>query len=265
MNVLYRNYYKLARALSEHEDIRRVKHTGQTVDANETAFLHYPEVTDVRNPWHGYANCRRYFWYHKRGQRNVLEDYFDIPARAQNSEPPYVVRPLRHFGGRDFYVAETEDQLRAARQEISGGTYAVEMVRRTREFRAFFVGGEHSTTMLKSLDDYGYAEAENMPPLDDDDLQAQPWNRDQMGTRYLTVTRSVNDKLGDTSFYDDARRFFDDYPFDLLAIDAAYNDNDNTYTVFETNFAPQCTIESSLEPMMENLLTLPRFSTDSSP
>ena len=249
MIVLYRDYYKLSQSLADHDDVSRQKFNGQTVDASETAFLFYPPAKHVRNPWHGYARCRRYFWFHKRGQRKVLGDYLSIPRGQDGGDPPYIIRPVRHFGGREFYVAESEEDVRRKRNRIDGRSYVMEMVRRTREFRAFFVGTTHTTTMLKSLEDYGYENAENMPPTDDDELQAQPWNRDQMGTRYLTINRDVNDKLQNTSFYDDAQEFLSQYPFDILAIDVAYNDNNNTYTVFETNFAPQLTICSSLNPL----------------
>lgn len=262
MKILYRDYYKLAKSLADHEEVERVKFQGSAVDANKVAFLFYPEVRYVRNPFHGYARCRRYFWYHKRGQRKVLDDYFNIPNKAENSNPPYIVRPIRHFGGRGFYVAEDDEELREAERSIEGRSYAVSVFRRTREFRAFFVKGGHTTTMLKSLDGYGYADAENMPDPEDDELQLQPWNRDQMeDTRYLTITREVNDKLRtNTEFYDHAQEFFDKHPFDLLAVDAAYNDHTDEYVVFETNFAPQCTIQATLEPMRNALINLDRFS-----
>lgn len=262
MNILYRDFRRLAEALSGYEALTAERFREQTYDARETAFLYYPPTKHVRNPWPGYAACRRYFWYHKRGQRNVIGQYFNIPRSADEGEPPYIVRPLRHFGGRKFFVADSEEERRAAEREIDGGSYAMELIRRTREFRAFFVGGDHTTTMLKSLEEYGYAEAENIPPTDDDELQRQPWNRDQMGTRYLTITREVNDKLTGTSFYDDAEDFMSDYPFDVLAIDVAYNDNDDSYSVFETNFAPQCTVESTLNPMVEAINQLQRPSIE---
>lgn len=262
MNILYNDFYKLSRSLADHEDVSRTKFNGNTVDANEVAFLYYPEVRYVRHPFHGYARCRRYFWYHKRGQRKVLSDYVNIPSRAEDGEPPYVVRPIRHFGGRGFYIAEDEQELQEARNQIDGRSYAVEVFRRTREFRAFFVKGENTTTMLKSLEGYGYAEAENMPDPDNDELQLKPWNRDQMeSTRYLTITREVNDKLQtNTDFYDHVSEFLDQYPFDLLAFDVAYNDHNDEYAVFETNFAPQCTITATLRPMRQAMLNMDRFS-----
>lgn len=253
MIVLYRDFYKLSQSLAEGDDVSRQKFNGGTINAQETAFLFYPPVKHVQNPWHGYGRCRRYFWFHKRGQRNVLSEYFSVPD-GEDGDPPYIIRPVRHFGGREFHVAQNENEMRQARRSIDGRSYVMSMYRRTREFRAFFVGDTNTTTMLKSLDDYSYDEEDNMPPLDDDDLQAQPWNRDQMGTSYLTINREVNDKLDNTSFYQDAQEFLSDYPFDLIAIDAAYNDQENTYTVFETNFAPQCTINSSLNPMRDALM-----------
>lgn len=257
-NLLHGRFTRLARALEPYE-FTLVPYQEQHVHYNNTVFLYHPPAEYVWGSPDVYEDLRTFFYYHKRGQRRVLNDHFDVPTRHDECDPPWVVRPVNHFGGAHFHVASTEGELREAARHIQRHSserrwYASKLFRRTREFRSFFVGGHHVTTMLKRIEGVGYAQADNMPDPDKDDRQMRPWNRCETGdTQYMTIHRDRNNKLLQTSFFDDAASFFEVYPFDLLAVDVGYNDHNDEYRVFEVNFAPELTVESSLTPIANAL------------
>jgi len=261
MNILHGRFVALARSL-QGVGFVPIRYKKQRVNHDYTIFLYYPPTEKVARAPEHYENVREFFYYHKRGQLRVLSEHFDVPTDHEDCDPPWVVRPVYHFGGQHFHVVNNERELRAATNEIAQSSnenrwYASRLFRRTREFRSFFVGGEHIVTMLKRMEGVGYAEAENMPDIDNDNLQQSAWNRCETGeTQYLTINRDRNNKLLDTTFFEDAASFFEDRPFDFLAIDTGYNDESNEYRVFEANFAPQLTVGSALEPIAAALRDL---------
>lgn len=249
--IIHGRFRRLAQELSVY-GFHPFRFNKQRIDARNTAFIYLPPVKYVTNAPNGYARCRKLFWCHKRGQRRTLSEFFNVPTRAKDCDPPWVVRPVNHFGGKGFEVAENKTELAAAKRKL-GDSYASALFRRTHEFRSYFIGGQHIVTMLKRIDGAGYKRAENIPDPQNDEIQKAPWNTRQQETQYFTIKRERNNKLLNTSFYDDAERFFQQYPLDIISIDAAYNRRDQSYAVFEINFAPGLSIESALEPIAEAL------------
>ena len=234
--IHYRRHRALAQAVPDMDSVR--SSVRRTVDYDTTAFVYYPDPRRVHNTPEYYNRIRTFARYNKVGQRNVLSEYFDMPRRYPDGEFPYVVRPLNHFGGREFHVVDNEADLQDVRNGLDG-SYAVELFRRDKEFRHLFIGGEHIVTLYKDRPE-GVA-------------QEEPWNHAQAGTTFMTVTRDVNDKLLETDFYESAERFFRDYPLDVVAFDTAYRYRDNAYRLFEVNLAPQVTIPHVLESIRDRL------------
>lgn len=173
----------------------------------------------------------------KKGQKNVLSNYFSVPTDYTESDPPYVVRPVRHFGGREFHIAENRDEVLQIGNRL-GQFYASELFTRDKEYRHIFVGGKHIVTLFKKVNE--------------DTPQNQPWNH-SFNSTFMTVTREVNDKLKQTSFYDSVGNFLEDYPLDIVAFDTAWRKRGNQYVVFECNIAPNITIGRTIEVVVERL------------
>jgi hypothetical protein len=259
--IVHGRFVNLARELAGKGFQTERYRKGEIVNAGGKAFLYYPRERFVANKPDGYDAMRQFFYYHKRGQKRAMSDHFNVPTDHEDCDPPYVVRSVKHFGGRHFYIAEDEGDLQEAVRKIRQNApderwYASEVFRRTREFRSFFVGGEHVVTMLKRIDGAGYAEAEDMPDPDNDERQLSPWNRDHEGTDFLTINREQNNKLLDTEFFEHAESFLGEYPLDFIAFDTGYNDHTGEYTVFEANFAPGLTVDSALEPISQQIRDL---------
>ena len=63
----------------------------------------------------------------------MLDRYFPTPAVYPDGTYPYVMRPLNHFGGRDFYIVHDEEERRKVLQILGNRSYASELFIREKE------------------------------------------------------------------------------------------------------------------------------------
>lgn len=225
----------LANRLKREYGFKRTREgrTNHPPDYNSTVFVYYPER--VRNAPDFYHRLSLFTRSSKAHQRTILKEYVDIPKPYPDGQFPYVARPLTHHGGQDFNVINNEEELVPFN---NNGYYVSELFKRDKEFRHIFVGGEHVVTLLKQRGE-GLA-------------QDQPWNH-ALGSTFCTITRETNDKLRQTTFYDQIKNFFNVYPLDVAAVDTAYRARDNKYVVFEINLAPRIEIDNTLAIIAEKL------------
>jgi hypothetical protein len=188
------------------------------LDWNQDLFLSFPADPRIaiRNMPGMYANMLGFFRANKFGQWKRLDQYFDTP---QLGDPPFVVRPLRHSGGRDFEVV---DELPAP--ERAATHYWRSLWKRNREYRLIYCHGKLVLTLLKRVN-------EGTP-------QNVAWNHGV--SRFVTVTDPANDRMKNTTFFEDVQPFLRDHPFHFIAFDILYRKG--TYAVVEVNFSPGITI-----------------------
>lgn len=201
-----------------------------SVDWNEDLFLSFPSDprVSVRNAPPQYDNMRDFFRKNKLGQWRVLDRYFDTPQLA---DPPYVVRPLRHFGGAGFEMSDTLPP-----PERGATHYWRSLWKRNREYRLIYCHGRLTLNLLKRVND-------GTP-------QTVAWNHGV--SRFVTVRDSDNDRIKNTTFFQDVVPFLRDYPFHFIAFDILYRKK--TYAVVEVNFSPGVTIPENLSIIKDALL-----------
>lgn len=234
--------------------IVRIHRQGRVFHWGSTGYIYYPPPDQVREKPDYYQEIRSFQTSSKGRQRSVLGEYVDVPQSLDEAESgPFVVRPTRHSGGEQFHVVESHSEARDVLSQLGGG-YASSLFCQDTECRAFFVGGEHISTMEKRL----YTESgEESSPERYYPEENEPWNR-SVCDDLVFYTRGdrvgYQDPLQNTSFYDDIGPFFEDYPFDIAAIDVGIQGDQ--YAVFELNQAPRLTVESTLNPVTEAFINL---------
>lgn len=191
-------------------------------------FLAYPRF--ARNGDDSYHHLHEVYSMNKFQQRQYM-----IAAGVRTPESyesnKCVVRPLRHSKGIDFTVVETGATVN------SNSHYIAPLFPKIREFRAVFVKGRLCFTLLKQV-----------PEGTPSDV---PWNH-AVNSRFVTITREVNDWLTRTSFYQDAERLPITTTADLVAFDVMM-DAEGNYAVAEFNFCPGITIPGNLEKVKHHV------------
>ena len=197
---------------------------------NTDLFLSFPSHprTVVRNTPEQYDRMVAFFRANKLGQWRRLDEFFDTPQLAG---PPYVVRPLRHFGGAGFEMSETLPP-----PERSATHYWRSLWKRNREYRLIYCHGKLVLTLLKRVND--------------DTPQNVAWNHGV--SHFVTVTDPINDRIKNTTFFDDVKPFLEEYPFHFIAFDLLYRKK--KYAVVEVNFSPGVTIPANQLKIKEALL-----------
>ena len=197
---------------------------------NTDLFLSFPSHprTVVRNTPEQYDRMVAFFRANKLGQWRRLDEFFDTPQLAG---PPYVVRPLRHFGGAGFEMSETLPP-----PERSATHYWRSLWKRNREYRLIYCHGKLVLTLLKRVND--------------DTPQNVAWNHGV--SHFVTVTDPLNDRIKNTTFFDDVKPFLEEYPFHFIAFDLLYRKK--KYAVVEVNFSPGVTIPANQLKIKEALL-----------
>lgn len=197
---------------------------------NTDLFLSFPSNprTVVRNTPEQYDRMVAFFRANKLGQWRRLDEFFDTPQLAG---PPYVVRPLRHFGGAGFEMSETLPP-----PERSATHYWRSLWKRNREYRLIYCHGKLVLTLLKRVNE--------------DTPQNVAWNHGV--SHFVTVTDPINDRIKNTTFFDDVKPFLEAYPFHFIAFDLLYRKK--KYAVVEVNFSPGVTIPANQLKIKEALL-----------
>lgn len=207
-------------------------------------FLYYPPSNYVRYADEYYNRIWSFTSLSKGQQREVLGKYVSTP-NTREGNGKFVVRPYRHWGGKNFLVVE-ESEIDNALTKLGGG-YVSPQIDFRKEFRVLFYNGEFLSLLLKKVPDN----------------HAGPVNHEN-GATFLTVNRRVyeegpkqglprNDNLLTTRFYEDITKFLEDYPMQLVGIDVAYI-AEGEYAVFEVNVCPGIGIDGTLESLA-NLIT----------
>jgi len=231
MYIAHTRHSGLARSLKSVVDgaLRVVwnRPTRRPADWNRDILL-APTLRTPRNAPQQYGDLLDFFRKNKLGQWRILDEYFDTP---QLGEPPYVVRPLRHFGGAGFEIATTLPP-----PERAATHYWRSLWKRNREYRVIFVHGKPVINLLKRVPE--------------GTSQELAWNHGV--SSFVTVRDQANDRLKNTTFFADAEAFFEDFPFHLLAVDVLYRKG--TYAVVEVNFAPRIDLPANLDLVKNALL-----------
>lgn len=235
MNVVYKKFISFATQVyrvSDQINLVRYRRQEPIVDYRRSCFVYYPRRRFVTNRPDTYRNLRSFFIKDKHSQRERLSNWFNVPIDAGY---PKILRPLRHKGAEQYFVIANEEELREVLQYIEFEYYTQTVFPKKKEYRVIYIYGEPLICLLKKNLD----ETEELDP-------ALPWN----GTNTYFTTININTcNLTRTSFFEDARRFFQELPFDVVAFDVGWRINNRIreYKLFEVNFAPGLAIEDNIE------------------
>lgn len=196
----------------------------------------HPSVV-VEGKTQEYLRLYSFFSGDKPSQRSVLEQCGvpTIPFRTRKDrsleeqlftdEPQYIVRPLRHSGGKDYKITVGPEDF------IEGKEYISVFFPKKREYRVVFYRGFPIITLRKRV------------PSSLNNLQ--PWNHAN-GSTFITVSQDENNHLLKTDFYEKLKDVFFVKDSHLIGVDVLL-DKDNNYVVVEVNCCPALTIESNLD------------------
>ncbi len=193
------------------------------------------------NPEHLVAYTEDYIDYHmfmtrnKYGQRRLLEAG-GIPIPRTYGAPPeawgaafdpgvrYVVRPLRHSGGRGYRVTEDPADFRP------GQEYLTEVYPKRREYRVIFVLGQPAVYLRKKPND-GVSED-------------QPWGH--TNSTFQTINDWASCRLSNTDCVARLAAFPVVKGAHIIAADILYNRKHKPqYVICELNNCPALTIDEN--------------------
>lgn len=240
MYIVYKKYRNLATVLHQalpNSRLLNTRRTSKTVPYDDSIFIYYPHT--VQNPPNYYQNLRDFFCANKKQQRELLSELgVHVP---RTNKPPYIVRPLRHYQGKGFYIAGDDDKLQQLLKRFDNRSYYSSLFMRDAEYRIIFVHGVPMVRLVKKS-------TEPIP-------QDIPWNSATGTVKFVTVDDDKITRLEKkTSFLDDAENFFKMFPFDIAAMDVGWSREEKDYAVFEINFAPQVTIDRSVRKIIEHIV-----------
>src|SRR5690606_28473183 len=95
-----------------------------------------------------YENLLRFNHLNKWGQRKELGKFFQVPELNEDN-PPFIVRPLNHFGGANYYIFNDINDAENQKHRLGGG-YISSVVPKEKEFRVIFVHGKPVVFMVKA-------------------------------------------------------------------------------------------------------------------
>jgi hypothetical protein len=209
----------------------------------EDLFLIYPTPQYVREGASAeYTALYEFFSRHKFGQRRRLQKAeLPIPdtiGRRGEHIPAnplgYIVRPLRHSGGRHYRRTHNPADF------VEGEEYLSAVFPKNREFRVICCRGERVVTLEKH------------PPAGAGPAEA--WNY-HAGASFRSIADAANDPLAPTKLYERIR----EVPFlrlaDLLGIDVMMA-ADGRYALLEVNTCPGLAIANNLRAVVECLRSL---------
>jgi len=219
--------------------------------------LTYPEphLLGDYNANSGYSRIRRFASATKAEQRFSLSDMgYPIPNVYVGSRPnleghtgnrKFVVRPLRHSGGREYRTISLEEAQSGSWNPTT--EYISELYPKDHEYRILIVRGNPLITLLKRVPEATPQEA--------------PWNH-ACGATFVTVTDWSLNRLRHTDVYDQIQNNQDFFKnIDLAGLDVLVNlDHDPQYVVCELNLCPSLSIPSNLEKVKDYVLSVPRQS-----
>jgi hypothetical protein len=219
-------------------------------DWSSDLFLVYPPPGLVANSTEEYHALHQFFSSNKPTQRGLLEQ-LSIPtipcitrtdeaeslrARKFTEEETYIVRPLRHSGGRDYKVTINPGDFENHKE------YCSVFFPKKREFRVIFLKGVPIITLRKRVPDGVDSRA--------------PWNH-ATGSVFVTVEREENNHLLKTSCLDDLVKCSIIQTAHLVGVDILLDKGSKNYVVVELNSAPALTLEHNLEKVKQIVSGIP--------
>jgi hypothetical protein len=200
-------------------------------------FLVYPHPSKVLGADDAYRKIYEFSSSDKRVQRSILHELgFNTPHNPDRDGSEvgiqYIVRPLRHSGGRGYRLTEN-------REDYDEGTeYIQEVFRKDFEYRIISSFGVPIITLRKTN------RAEIPPEL--------PWNHDN-GTFFQTISDPFQTcRLRHTNIYDVIRSSDLLRSIHLAGIDVMFK-QPNEYAVCEVNLCPAMTIEENLRKVADHV------------
>lgn len=209
-----------------------------TIDYNRDFIMAVVPPQGVLNGTADYAQTFNFAQKHKLGQRQAIARA-GIPtpscaghqAEAERlSGESFVIRPLRHSGGRDYRVSRDRFDFR------DGQEYVSELFPKRREYRVIFVFGQPLIWMRKKPDEGVTREA--------------PWGH--ANSKFQTIHDTRGSRLGAT---DCVPRLMDFAPVrgaHICAADILYSSRvPGFYSVLELNFCPGLEIDNNRQKVVE--------------
>jgi len=211
----------------------------QSLSFAEDVFLIYPPPGYLRGAGAEYGALYGFFSRNKLGQRRRLAAAgLPVPATIGRHGQPiapsplgYIVRPLRHAGGRDYRRTDDPGDF------VEGEQYLSAVFPKQRELRVICCRGERVVTLEKD------------PPAAAG--PADPWNH-EAGARFRTIERAADDPLVQTGLYERLPAVPFLAPAHLLGIDVMLA-ADARYAILEVNACPGLAIERNLRAVAERL------------
>lgn len=241
LKIVYNKYYKLAVAVDKMlgRNSRRVRYKKKnpTVSYENSVFLYYPSSEYVRNRPSLYGNLRSFVASNKRRQREVLDEFLHVP---RDDKFPKIIRPLRTRGGKGYILVETQEEMDSI--DVDFDYWVQSVFPKMAEYRIIYVYGNPCVALRK------------YPKNENDELDPkEPWNAGEDIT-FVTINLDCCN-LVNTSFFDDAKNFLEEYPLDIAAFDVGWRKDKSGrhYSVFEVNCAPEISIENNLELVVERI------------
>lgn len=214
-------------------------------DFDRDLFLIYPppSVVTTTNP-ERYADVHRFFSASKPVQRGLLEqcgvgvipyitrkgDASALLSKRYVEENTFIVRPMRHSGGRDYKVTDSPTDFEEGKEYLSV------LFPKRREYRVIFFKGSPIITLRKRTPD----------GLD----RTAAWNHAN-GSVFVTVEHEINNHLLKTSVMDDLTNCPIVQNSHLIGVDILLDKGSKKYAVLEINACPALTLEHNLEKVKE--------------
>lgn len=248
---------------------RTVKYPGSSrrvLHREHDFFLAYPPLECLGDTYatpesrNNYQRSHDFYTSNKPRQRNILRALgFPVPRTVTGDQQDnqqdhwerqstYIVRPLRHSGGREYrllyrnsgaFTTETGETY----TPNSETEYVQELYPKNHEYRILIVKGTPLITLLKRISP--------------DVSNTQPWNHAQ-GASFVTVRNPENNRLRHTNVYDlihQNHQFFSG--IDLCGLDILVNlQHTEPYVICEANLCPSVTIPDNLERIKQHVNSL---------
>lgn len=211
-------------------------------DYNRDFFMAPVNPQDVQNAPQGYTDLYHFLSRDKYGQRLLLGRLgVPIPKTVGSHRQArevfgdggsrYVVRPLRHSGGRGYRVTENPLDFQERIEYLS------ELYPKKREYRVIFVFGNPLITLRKKP----HGEA----------TEAEPWGH--VNSTFQTIKDVAGGKLANTDFYWRLAHNPIIRAAHILAVDVVWNGKreGQEYAVLEFNTCPGIDIDANRAKVVE--------------
>jgi hypothetical protein len=214
-------------------------------------FLIYPPPSHVETQGrseHGqftaplsYAALHRFYSSNKFTQRSLLsqahvptlDSYSTRHGAAQANPGQFVVRSLRHSGGRDYRIAQEATDF------VEGREYIARVYPKTAEYRLIYVLGTPLILLKKK-------NPNNIPP-------ELPWNYNN-GSSFSTIKDIPSSKIARSGLIEKLTAVPIIIHAHLAAVDILWSD-DRPPAVCEVNTCPGLSIEANLEKVAAHVHT----------